>query len=162
MRDSSAEMWDDFLGSGSPAAAVAVGAPYSTWQFGYGIEMGDRLVALVLSGCKRATTGSLWVHELEGEPLPCVDDFSIVTDGSGVARCVVRTTSVEIVAFDDVDELFAHDEGEGDLSLHYWRDAHWAFFTKELANFGRVPQLDMPAVCEHFEVVFPTSSEAPI
>jgi len=35
---------------------------------------------------------------------------------------------------------------EGDLSLPYWRDGHCAFFTKELASFGRAPQLDMSVV----------------
>jgi ASCH domain len=59
---------------------------------------------------------------------------------------VVRTTSVEVVAFDRVDAIFAHDEGEGDRSLTYWRDVHWAYFTRELAAFGRTPELDMPLV----------------
>ena len=122
--------------------------------------MGDRLVGLVLSGRKRATTGALWTYELEGEPLPRVGDFSVVTDGAGVARCVIRTTSVEIVAFDDVDEVFARDEGEGDLSLDYWRDGHWAFFSHELEGLGRIPEPDMPVVCERFEVVYPTDSQS--
>ena len=96
----------------------------------------------------------MWAYEHEGEAVPCVGDFSVVTDGSGVARCVIRTTSVAIVAFDEVDEQFAYDEGEGDRSLEYWREVHWAYFVRELAGMGRVATPDMPVVCERFDVVF--------
>lgn len=45
--------------------------------------------------------------------------------------------------------------GEGDGSLAYWREAHWAAFTRELEMAGRRPELDMPVVCERFDVVYP-------
>jgi uncharacterized protein YhfF len=153
-----AELWERFLASDSPAAPSAADAAYVSWQFGYGVEMGDQLVALVLSGRKIGTAGSLWSYELEDEAVPDVGDFSVITDGSGVAQCVVQTTAIQIVAFDDVDEAHARSEGEGDLSLAYWRESHWAFYTRELASYGRVAEHDMPIVCERFEVVFPLST----
>ena len=52
-------------------------------------------------------------------------------------------------------EEFAATEGEGDASLAFWRDAHWAAFSRELEGIGRSPQADMPVVCERFEVVYP-------
>lgn len=159
MQDSCAELWDEFLGSGSDAAASAAGAAFTSWQFGYGVEQGDRLVALVVSGCKRATTGALWAYEHDGEDVPRPGEFSVVTDGSGVARCVIRTTSVEIVAFDKVDSEFASDEGEGDRTLEYWRDVHWRYFVRELSGMGITARPDMPVVCERFELVFPVPSE---
>jgi uncharacterized protein YhfF len=152
--DSSAELWSEFLRSGSAAAASAAGAPYTSWQFGYGVEQGDRLLALVLSGSKRATTGALWAYEHEGESVPRTGDFSVVTDGSGVARCIIRTASVSIVALDEVDEKFAYDEGEGDRTLGYWREVHWTYFVRELAGMGLAAKPDMPVVCERFELVF--------
>jgi uncharacterized protein YhfF len=160
MPDSCAELWAEFLGSGSDAARSADGQTYTAWQFGYGVEQGDRLLAYVLSGSKRATAGALWTYERGAEAVPEPGDFSIVTDGSGVARCVIRTTSVEIVPFHSVDERFARDEGEGDLSLAHWRDVHWEFFARELSAMGRAATLDMPVVCERFEVVFPPSAVA--
>ena len=44
-------------------------------------------------------------------------------------------------------------EGEGDGSLAYWRDAHWAFFSRECARIGRAPSEAMPVVCSVFEVL---------
>jgi uncharacterized protein YhfF len=153
--DTVPELWRDFLASGSPVAASAADAEYTSWQFGYGVEQGDHLLDVVLTGPKRATAGALWAYECEGEDVPRAGDFSVVTDGSGVARCIIRTTSVVLTPFDEVDERFAYDEGEGDRSLAYWRDVHWDFYTRELATFGLAPEHDMPIVCERFEVVFP-------
>jgi uncharacterized protein YhfF len=152
--DSCAKLWDAFLASGTPSADAAKGATYLSWQFGWGSEMADRLLEDVLSGRKRATTGSLLAYELEGEPVPRVGDYSVVIDGSGVARCVLVTTEIRIIPFEDVDETHARAEGAGDLSLEYWREVHWAFFERELESFGRVAERDMPVVCERFEVLF--------
>ena len=154
MSGSAAELWDEFVHSASPLAASAAGASYSAWQFGYGVEQGNRLLECVLTGPKRATAGALWAYEAEGELLPVPGDFSVLLDGHGVARCVIRTVSVDVVAFDEVDASFAYDEGEGDRTLEYWRDVHWKYFVRELETLGRVAEPDMPVVCERFEVVY--------
>jgi uncharacterized protein YhfF len=155
MRESCAELWAEFLRSSSDAAETAAQAPYTCWQFGRGLEQGDRLLGYVLTGAKRATTGALWTYQHENVELPRAGDFSVVTDGSGVARCILRATSVFILPFNQVDETFAYDEGEGDRSLEYWRRVHWDYFVDELYTIGREAVPDMPVVCERFEVVFP-------
>jgi uncharacterized protein YhfF len=155
LRDTVEGIWQSFLASGTPSAAEAASAAYTSWHFGSGGEMADELVELVLTGGKRATAGALWSYENEGEAIPVVGDYSVITDGSGRARCVLRTASVEVVPFDRVGADFAASEGEGDLSLEYWREGHWKYFTMDLATFGRTPELDMPVVCERFEVVYP-------
>jgi uncharacterized protein YhfF len=160
LADSAARLWDAFLASGSPDALAAAGATYTAWQFGYGVEQGDRLLAYVLDGPKRATTGALWSYEAQGESVPAPGDYSVVRDGHGVARCVIRTTSVDIVPFEKVDAAFAHDEGEGDRSLEYWRDTHWGYFVRELAGLGREATADMPVVCERFAIVYRASADA--
>jgi uncharacterized protein YhfF len=148
-------MWATFASSDSPAAAPAVGASFTCWQFGYGAEMADELLGLVLIGRKRATTGALRSYELEGEPLPRPGDFSVITDGRAIARCIIRTTRVEIRPFDEVDAAYARDEGEDDLSLEYWREGHWRYYCAELEQLGGVADPHMQVVCEHFEVVHP-------
>ncbi|MHB9002656.1 MAG: ASCH domain-containing protein [Coriobacteriia bacterium] len=154
--DTVVRMWADFASSGLPySESAANGAAYTSWHFGTGGEMADELVELVLAGTKRATAGALWSYEQEGELTPEIGDFSIVTDGSGVARCIIRTTRVAIVPFDEVDEDFAATEGEGDGSLEYWREGHWRYFSAELAQAGLTATRDMPVVCERFQVVYP-------
>jgi len=86
--DSASELWAAFLASGSTDAPRAVGTTYSAWQFGYGVEQGDRLLDCVLDGPKRATAGSLWAYEAEGEAIPMPGDHSVILDGHGTARCI--------------------------------------------------------------------------
>lgn len=160
MSDSASQLWNAYLTSGSPDAVAAAGATYSAWQFGHGVERGDRLAACVIDGPKRATTGALWVYEAEGEAIPAPGDHSVILDGHGVARCVIRTTQVDILPFNEVDAAFAYDEGEGDRSLEYWRDVHWTYFVRELAGLGREATPDMPVVCERFEVVYRLMTES--
>ncbi len=54
----------------------------------------------------------------------------------------------------EVDASFARDEGEGDLSLAYWRAAHERYFTRALPRIGRSFAPDMPLVCERFRVIY--------
>ena len=86
MTESASLLWDDFLASGSQEASDAVGSTYTAWQFGYGVEQGDRLLACVLDGPKRATAGALWAYQAEGESVPVLGDHSVLLDGHGIAR----------------------------------------------------------------------------
>jgi uncharacterized protein YhfF len=132
-----------------------------TFSFTDNAEGANELAALVLAGAKRATASLLWGYEADRKPLPYPGSLSIVTDWNGVPCCVIETRSVEFVAFEDVDQVFAETEGEGDKSLRFWREAHWAFFTRECERLGKLPGSRMPVVCERFEVVYPKIGPIP-
>ncbi len=122
-------------------------------RFGDDSGMADRLGALVVGGTKTATCSALWEYEAEGERIPESGQKAVILDGSDEPLCIIETTEVEIQPYDAVDARFAADEGEGDLSLEYWREAHWRFFSRTLPEIGRQPSLDMPLVCERFRVI---------
>ncbi len=146
------QMWDAFV-LARPEAATH-GGRYTAWHFCDNQADADELAELVLAGRKQATAGALWAYEDEGEELPLVGDYSVVTDWNGTAQCVIQATAVEVVPFDEVSEEFAAREGEGDGSLAYWRDVHSVAFTRELEGSERIPSSDMPVVCQEFRVVF--------
>lgn len=106
----------------------------------------------MLSGDKTATSSSHWEYD-EETPVPVVGELSIILDGDGHPRALIRTTSVEIVPFDQVDADFAAAEGEDDRSLESWRAGHRDYFTRVLV--GHEFHEDMPVVCERFELRFP-------
>lgn len=124
------------------------------WGFGDSAEMADELGALVVQGIKTATCGMLWDYEADDEPLPQAGELSIILDGVGHPLCVIRITEVKIRPFNQVDEKFAFDEGEGDRTLAFWRDAHHRFFARVCDALGREFSDDIPLVCERFEVIF--------
>ena len=79
----------------------------------------------------------------------------VVEDGAGRPRAVLQTLELTQRRFNEVDAAFAAEEGEGDLSLDYWREAHREYFTR---NGGFAP--DMMLWCERFRVVRILESEA--
>jgi len=127
---------------------------YEAFAFGDSERMADELAQLVLAGVKRATASLAWTYELEHKPRPKAGDLSIVTSGAGQPLCVIETTAVDEVAFEDVSAEFAHTEGEGDGSLEFWQRAHSEFFARECARIRRDPSARMPVLCERFRVVY--------
>lgn len=137
--------------TGEPSGA------YDAFAFGDAPEMADALAALVVAGRKRATTSLLAEYEADGEPLPAIGAFGVVLDGAGRPVALIRTREVRIVAFGDVAEGCAWDEGEGDRTLRFWREGHRAFFARSDPEFSE----DSPVVCERFDLVFPRATGPP-
>lgn len=147
------EMWAAYQ-----AANPAAGKDYEAWAYG---DAPDTLAELTRTGVKTATASAGPLYGLEGEPLPAPGQYSVILDSREQAVCVVRTTNVYTVPFDEVSEEQAFREGEGDRSLDYWRRVHEDFFRKELAGAGLEFSPEMPVVCEEFEVVFELGEGAP-
>ena len=133
----------------TPAGAVAPPA----WAFGDSPELADELLGLVLEGTKTATADLVWTYAAAGEPVPAVGDLSIVLDGSGRPRVLLRTTNVEVVPFSAVTEEHARLEGEGDRTLASWRADHERYFRRTMPD-GHSFDEDVPVVCERFKVLY--------
>lgn len=123
-------------------------------SFGDSPELADKLLEPVLSGIKTATCSALWEWEHEGNDIPRVGLISVILNGKKEPGCIIETIEVTLRKYNEVDPDFARDEGEGDLSLEYWRDAHKRFFTRTLPAIGKEFSEDMPLVCERFKVVW--------
>ena len=118
-------------------------------------EMADELGALIAQGNKTATCSALWEWESEGHPIPEEGYITIALDGRGEPLCIVETIEISIHKYNEVDANFAREEGEGDLSLNYWRYAHRNYFSRVLLKIGKEFSEDMPLVCERFRVIYP-------
>jgi uncharacterized protein YhfF len=135
-------------------AAIDAARFYEAFAFGDSERMAEELARLVLAGTKRATASLVWTYEAESKPRPTSGDLSIVTTWSRTPLCIIETTAVDIVPFEDVTEDFAATEGEDGGTLQAWRRGHTAFFARECARIGRVPNPRMDVVCERFRVVY--------
>jgi uncharacterized protein YhfF len=144
--------WNEFLATQPPDSPYH-DRSYIAEGFGDNPALADELAALVLSGVKTATCSALWEWEAEGNPIPEVGLLSITLSGAGDPICILETTEVTLRRYNEVDEDFACNEGEGDLSLAYWREAHKQFFSRVLTKIGREFSTDMPLVCEQFRVI---------
>jgi uncharacterized protein YhfF len=114
-----------------------------SFAFGDSPDLADELLELVLKRVKTATCST------EDEPnLSKPGECWIVLDGRGQPRCVIESTEVSYRRYADVDAAFASDEGEGDRSLAYWREAHRQYFGRQ----GKFSE-DMMLMCERFRLV---------
>ena len=151
MHPSIAQLWARYRAVNADAPI----APPAAFHFCDNRQDADLCLALVLEGRKRATASSVAELALAGVPVPQPGEFSIVTNWAGEARAIIRTTSVDITRFGEVDEAFARTEGEGDGTLTWWRDAHLAYYERVLAGSGHLINDDLEIACERFELVFP-------
>jgi uncharacterized protein YhfF len=145
--------WEKFLASLPPDSPYRE-KTYVAEGWGDGPAMADELGALIARGAKTATCSAVWEWEAEGNPIPQPGLITIVLDGRGEPLCIVETVEVSIRKYNEVDADFARDEGEGDLSLNYWREAHRKFFSRVLPKFGKEFSEEMPLVCERFQVIY--------
>ncbi|MFZ2101929.1 MAG: ASCH domain-containing protein [Oricola sp.] len=119
-----------------------------TFSFGDTPEMADELLALVLQGRKTATCGRARDFGPGKAELPMVGRREVILDGRGRPAAIIETLEVTFRRFDEIDEDFARDEGEGFGTLPEWRDGHRDYFER---NGGYSP--DMMLVCERFRLI---------
>jgi uncharacterized protein YhfF len=152
-RDPTVEFWSRAAGA---RGLDATASPPPAWSFADTPRLADELLDAVLAGRKTGTSTTLLELADDGEPVPHEGDLSILLDGAGAPRALIRTTSALITTFDRVDAGFAASEGEDDLSLEAWREGHARYFERVLAARGLPPAAigELELVLERFELVY--------
>ena len=145
--------WEQFLAS-LPANAQPSAGYSGSDSFGFTEDDARDIAALVLSGTKTATGSLLWSYEADSKRVPRAGDYWIVTKGRDDPACVVQTTEVRVIPFDQVTSDYARDGGEGDLSLEGWRETYWHYIVAECGRIARAPSEQTPLVMERFRVVY--------
>ncbi|TDE95876.1 hypothetical protein EXU48_06340 [Occultella glacieicola] len=107
--------------------------PPPAWSFSDDRAAADEFVAEVLAGTRTSIVAS--VAEFGEEPVPDVGDLSIVLDGGGEPRVLIRTTAVHRQAAGDSVRTPAGGGPSGDDDL--------------------AP--GTPVLVEHFEAIYPKS-----
>ena len=134
-----------------------VNEPKATYTSHFHFELTEALaqylLELVLKGQKRATASSLYAFQIEDEPLPKQGDYHIVTDFHGSPHCVIRTTQVTILPYNEITYDICKREGEDD-TLESWQKGHQRFYEEEGKQLGYCFTETMPVVFEDFEVVY--------
>ena len=139
----------DEIGAAAPDHPQRSG--YPDFELGDGAALTARLIELVLSGSKTATSSLLAAWEAERSEIPEPGSRWALIDGDGVEHGVVQTTAVRVVRLADVDAAFARDEGEGYSGVADWRGAHERFWRKHDPD---VPLDDETLiVCQHFRLI---------
>src|SRR3989442_3817277 len=148
--------WAQFLRS-LPAGSDCPQTYHEAFRFGSGPAKGvaSEVAALVLAGTKTSTASVEWALEAEGRRPVKPGNLSIVLDGHDHPVCIIETTEVKSVPYDEMsDEQFAYEGGEGDRSLESWRRMYWEVIVSACARFKRAPTPKTRLLCERFRVVY--------
>ena len=125
-----------------------------TASFAGNEQVTDQLLNLYLSGRKTAASSLVKDYQRSGESLPKVDDHWIILDSQKNPRCIAKTVKVLTYQFSRVPEEVVRAEGEGDLSVSYWKKAHEKFFAPFLKDFGIDDINTADVITEFYEIVF--------
>ena len=117
------------------------------WRLVNSEEDPDYLFNLVRIGKKTATSYLYDEKDTFKE-----NEYSILTNCTGNKNVLVKSTHFRICKFCEVTEEHAIAEGEGDLSLTYWKNIHKLFFSKILAQQNQEFNENIKVVCESFLV----------
>lgn len=139
-------------------ASLPAGTPrharVESWYFCDTEPCANELGDLVRRGIKTAAASQHQLYALEGEPVPEVGGISVITSWDGEPLCIIETTRVYLLPFHAVDAEQAYEEGEGDRTLAYWREAHLRFFGREAQAKNILFDENTLIVCERFRVVY--------
>jgi len=152
LTESENEFWLDYLNSVSIPAKQSSCNVEASPAGNYSIT--DQLIELYLTGKKTAGSSLVEGFEFSHDPLPEIGDFWIVLNGKNQPRLILKTIKIEIHRFRDVPEYVAIAEGEGDLSLEYWKKSHKEFYKSNIQLWGIKDIDDAHVITEHFEVVW--------
>ena len=91
--------------------------------------------------------------EINSIPRREVGDYWLIPDFDNRPLYLVRVVEILTWPFRDVPYSWALVEGEGDLSLRWWRDAHYDYYSGQCKLWGVPWSEDLPVVCERWELV---------
>ncbi len=146
--------WQTYLAALPPDHPHRTRPLPAAWSFGDSPDMADELGGLVCAGIKTATCSLMWGYEMGVDPMPQEGDLSLILDGRGRVMALIETVELRQRAYEDVDAVFAAEEGEDDRSLQSWREGHWRYFTRECQTLGRTFTPQAPVLCERFRLVW--------
>jgi len=149
-----ASFWEEFR-----RARAIPEQSYDVCSMGDTAQLADELLALILTGAKRATACLLRDVELGRGQLAQVGGYVVVLDGRGTPAAIWRTRQVEIKPLNEVDDAFAWEEGEGDRTRDGWLRMHRKYFARRAAAEGFSFDDSMKAVFERFTLVWPSADQ---
>jgi len=132
-------------------------AGFAATAFGHTRALADELAALIQGGRKRAHATLERDFEVEGDELPRPGDHVVVLDGRGRPQAIVRTKHVERRYFNEIDDEFAFEAGEGECTLAWWLTAHRQDFAERAEREGFQVGERAVLILEYFELVWPAS-----
>jgi 5-formyltetrahydrofolate cyclo-ligase len=152
MRPNEKSYWDSYISKLSDNNKPI--QPFIEASFAGNIDITDGLIALYLNGKKTAGSSVLEDFQTAGDPVPKIGNYWIMLNSKSEPQCIAKTIHIVTCKFKDVPIDIAVAEGEGDLSLEYWRKVHSELYHPYLKDWGIKVIDDATIITEFFEIVY--------
>jgi uncharacterized protein YhfF len=126
---------------------------FSATAYGSSRAVADELAALIRRGEKRAH--ATLERDFDDDDLPRPGEHIVVLDGRGTPQAIVRVRHVERRYFNDIDDEFAFECGEGDRTLAWWLVAYRQEFAERAEREGFQVGERAVLILEFFDLVWP-------
>lgn len=144
------EYWEKFLKSSGLD-------PESKYAGVFGFEArgfcGTERIAALLAGRKKAAFFPYSSYAIDNEVLPVSGEHYMILGANREPICVIRTSRVQVVPFDQVTMEMISNEGE-DSSLEEWREKTRENLEEEGEVVGFEFSPDIKLVYMEFELVY--------
>ena len=118
-------------------------------------DITDNLIELYRKGKKRAGSSLVEDFKAEGDPLPKVNDYWILLNSKKEPTFLLKTVKIETNKFANIPQHVVDAEGEGDLSIIFWKQEHTRLYTPYLERWGIKDLNQANVITEYFEIVYP-------
>jgi uncharacterized protein YhfF len=152
LKDNEQKYWQSYLSRLS--AADRPKDPVVTAGYAGNPEITDELLKLYLSGLKTAGSSLLEDFVSANDPVPQVGNYWIFLNSHAQPSCILKTAKIEMNKFKDIPASIAIAEGEGDLSLDYWKRVHSELYSPLLKSWGISDINEATVITEFFEIVY--------
>ena len=144
------EYWEKFLKEKGLDQEAKYAGVFGFEAKGFG---GTERTAAILAGKKTAAFFSYASFAIDNEIFPVTDEHYIVLGAAGSPLCVIKTTGVQILPYDQVTWEMAAKEGE-DSSIEEWREKTRENLEEEGQIVGFEFSPDIKLVYMEFELVY--------
>ena len=144
------EYWEKFIKEKGLDQEAKYAGDFCFEAKGFG---GAERTAALLAGKKTAAFFSYASFAIDNEIFPVTDEHYIVLGADGSPLCVIKTTGVQILPYNQVTWEMAAKEGE-DSSIEEWRQKTRENLEEEGEIVGFEFNPDIKLVYMEFELVF--------
>ncbi|HEY8191074.1 MAG TPA: ASCH domain-containing protein [Alphaproteobacteria bacterium] len=156
MKEIEQKFWESYTDTLS--ASQRPDNPYIEVAYAGNKFITDDLLELYLTGKKTAGSSLVADFKAANDLLPKVGNYWIILNSVNEPKCIVKTMKTAINKFKDIASEIAIAEGEGDLSVEYWKAVHSSFYTPHLKEWGIDNLNEALVVTEFFDVVWPKNN----
>ena len=125
---------------------------YDYFSFEGDKKTSDYYLSLILEEKKKVMITPLYAYTEEENDMPILNSYSVIMDWEGYPRCIIKTTKVSIIPFNNITKEIVDLEGEN-TTLEEWKASNEKYYKEDAIEYGYSFSSDMELCVEEFVII---------